>query len=201
MNFSVTKKKLEKEELYPGVPVLIQNGTSFQFNEEAMRRFGFPLNTANVSKITNGFDDENKLALAVLAEDTAYTNNVTAKNTFSSAKFTERLISQFGGGLLDKNVFKLDFIEGDMKAAYVKEFEVVNTIASQAEAMECVLDFSGYATVVDDMTENVYLPEPPAELFIEEVQEEATSEVSTELQPQVTSESAISNVAKSLQGW
>ena len=198
MNFSVTKKKLEKEELYPGVPVLIQNGTSFQFNEEAMRRFGFPLNRANVSKITNGFDDENKLALAVLDTDTAYTNNVTAKNTFSSAKLTERLISQFGGGILDSRVFKLEFTEGEIKAAYIKEFEVINSVASQAEEMEDILDFSGYTTI-DNMTESVRLSELPDEVFIGDSKEEATEEVAAKVQPSV--ESAISNVAKTLTGW
>ena len=163
-----------------------------------MRRFGFPLNTANVSKITNGFDDENKLALAVLDTDTAYTNNVTAKNTFSSAKLTERLISQFGGGILDSRVFKLDFVDGDIKAAYIKEFEAVKSIASQAEEMEGILDFSGY-TAVDDMTENVQLPELPVEVFIGDSKEEAAEEVATEVQLSV--ESAISNVAKTITGW
>ena len=200
MNFSVTKKKLEKEELYPGVPVLIQNGTSFQFNEEAMRRFGFPLNRANVSKITNGFDDENKLALAVLDTDTAYTNNVTAKNTFSSAKLTERLISQFGGGILDSRVFKLEFTEGEIKAAYIKEFEVINSVASQSEEMEGILDFSGYTTI-DDMTESVRLSELPDEVFIGDSKEEVAEEVATELPPLPSVESAISNVAKTITGW
>lgn len=188
MNFSVTKKKLEKEELYPGVPVLIQNGTSFQFNEEAMRRFGFPLNTANASKITNGFDDENKLALAALDTDTAYTNNVTAKNTFSSAKLTERLISQFGGGILDKRVFYLEFTEDNIKAAYIKEF-IEDKADNQSEVWK----------VDDDMTENVYLPELPDEVFIRDFKEEVAEEVATEVQPSV--EAAISNVAKTITGW
>jgi hypothetical protein len=197
MNFSVTKKKLEKEELYPGVPVLIQNGTSFQFNEEAMRRFGFPLNRANVSKITNGFDDENKLALAVLNTDTAYTNNVTAKNTFSSAKLTERLISQFGGGILDNRLFKLDFIDGDMKAAYIleyKDYELENY-----KEVSGIVEKWNEEAVAEHLEQSGILPEPPIEVIIEDSKEEVAEEVATEVQPSI--EAAISNVAKTITGW
>lgn len=110
MNFTTLKKKEEKLELYPGVAVLIQNNNVFQLNEEAMRQFQYKAGIAASNFITNGYDDDNSLILANLKMDGAYTNNITAKNGFSSTKLADRMKSQFGN---TSGVYKLDIFEED----------------------------------------------------------------------------------------
>ena len=51
------------------------------------------MNTPNVSKVANGFDEDNNLVLAVMDTKDMYTSNITAKNTFNSQKLYERICS------------------------------------------------------------------------------------------------------------
>ena len=100
MIFTTVKKRVEKEELFPNDAVMTllpkQSGdaagnTKFSLNKKAMELFGFPLNTANTSKIANGYDENNNIILSTMDTKDMYTNNVTAKNDFSSQLLATRL--------------------------------------------------------------------------------------------------------------
>lgn len=119
MIFTTTKKKLEDKEKYPNHAVITQDGTTFSLNKKAMEVLGYELNKANVNFITNGFDEENNLVVANLKLDGAYTNNITAKNTFSSSKFAERIKSQFDTELAEFELVQA-FEEDGVKYAYVE---------------------------------------------------------------------------------
>ena len=87
MIFTTVKRKTEKQEAFPDIPVLTQHvfkgdkgsKTSFSFNSKAMELLGFPLNTPNVSKVAHGFDENNNLVLATIDTKDIYTSNITAK--------------------------------------------------------------------------------------------------------------------------
>lgn len=101
MIFTTVKKKKEVTEKYPSLPVLTLLGktsdkekgakVAFHLNSLAMSLMGFPMNTPNISKIANGFDEDNNLVLAAMDTEDMYTSNITAKNTFNSQKLYERI--------------------------------------------------------------------------------------------------------------
>lgn len=127
MIFTTTKKKIERGELFPDEAVLIahvlpedkSSKSVFSLNSKAMQLFGFPMNTANVSKLTHGYDENNNLVLATIDADGIYTSNVTAKNTFSNLKFFERLSKQFGIDGFSEEYFRLHLIEEDESGRFV----------------------------------------------------------------------------------
>lgn len=91
MIFTTVKKRVEKEELFPNDAVMTLVDNKFSLNKKAMELFGFPLNTANTSKIANGYDENNNIILSTMDTKDMYTNNVTAKNDFSSQLLATRL--------------------------------------------------------------------------------------------------------------
>lgn len=104
MIFTTTKKKEVQQEKYPDLAVMTLMGrtseekgakVAFHLNSMAMKLMGFPLNTPNVSKIANGFDENNNLVLAAIDTGDMYTSNITAKNTFNSQKLHDRINSQW----------------------------------------------------------------------------------------------------------
>ena len=120
MIFTTTKKKEIQQEKYPDLAVMTLVGrtsgekgakVAFHLNSMAMKLMGFPLNTPNVSKIANGFDENNNLVLAAIDTGDMYTSNVTAKNTFNSQKLFERINSQWED--INENEFILQGFEED----------------------------------------------------------------------------------------
>ena len=91
MIFTTVKKRVEKEELFPNDAVMTLVDNKFSLNKKAMELFGFPLNTANTSKIANGYDENNNIILSTMDTKDMYTNNVTTKNDFSSQLLATRL--------------------------------------------------------------------------------------------------------------
>lgn len=118
--FSTTKKKLEAVEKY-AAPVITYypsagegSNSYFGLNKAAMEAFGFPMNTPNQSRIANGYDDSNNLVLAAIDTKDIYTNNVTAKNTFSSKKLVERLSSVYADDFNSKEITEFGLVfDGD----------------------------------------------------------------------------------------
>ena len=114
MIFTTVKKRVEKEELFPNDAVMTLVDNKFSFNKKAMELFGFPLNTANTSKIANGYDDNNNILLTNMDTKDMYTNNVTAKNDFSSQLLANRLAKQFGlYGTPARDHFQLNLVGED----------------------------------------------------------------------------------------
>jgi hypothetical protein len=121
MIFTTTKKKVEKEELFPDVAVMTLHKLSeekgsktvFELNRKAMEMLGFPMNTPNVSRIAHGYDESNNLVVATLDTKDIYTSNVTAKNTFSNQKLFERLNKQFNIDGFSVEFFMLELIDTD----------------------------------------------------------------------------------------
>lgn len=140
MIFTTTKKKQEKVELFPDMAVLTQfpyvkdskfSKTVFKLNPKAMEAFGFTMNTPNVNKIANGFDEHNNIVLAALDTNDIYTSNVTAKNTFSSQKLMERIASELGIDMAEQHHFELKVAEYDgVKVSYL---ELLDTNAKEEE--------------------------------------------------------------------
>ena len=121
MIFTTVKKRVEKEELFPNDAVMTLVDNKFSLNKKAMELFGFPLNTANTSKIANGFDESNNIILATMDTNDMYTNNVTAKNDFSSQLLATRIDKYFKldeVGFRD-NYFKLNLIEEGIGVKFV----------------------------------------------------------------------------------
>lgn len=174
MFFTTTKKKQEKVELFPGIAVLTQlpytesdkaiSKTTFVLSNTAMSEFGFPLNTPNVSKLANGFDDANLVVLAAVDTGDIYTSNITAKNTFSSQKLLERLVSQFDLDPTVENNFLLDIKEHDgIKYAEIfQKSETTNLNDGVVDSKETVVQTPEVEeVVVEVVTESV----PMATIF------------------------------------
>ena len=144
MIFTTVKKRVEKEELFPNDAVMTllakQSGdaagnTKFSLNKKAMELFGFPMNIANTSRIANGFDENNNVILTNMDTKDMYTNNVTAKNDFSSQLLATRLSKQFKLDAILDNHFQLNLIEDDgtYKYAGVQLIHSVNVPFQQID--------------------------------------------------------------------
>ena len=135
MIFTTVKKKVEKEELFPNDAVMTLVDNKFSLNKKAMELFGFPLNTANTSKIANGYDENNNIILSTMDTKDMYTNNVTAKNDFSSQLLATRLSKQFKLDAILDNHFQLNLIEDDgtYKYAGVQLIHSVNVPFQQID--------------------------------------------------------------------
>lgn len=144
MIFTTVKKKVEKEELFPNDAVMTLIDNKFSLNKKAMELFGFPLNTANTSKIANGYDENNNIVLVNMDTNDMYTNNITAKNDFSSQLLATRLSKQFKLG--EENYFQLNLIEDDLLVKYVG-VELINAVN---------VPFQSTDTAADDLTENIF---------------------------------------------
>ena len=163
MIFTTTKKKVEEKEMFPNDAVLTQHvlpenekGKSvFSLNSKAMQLLGFPMNTANTSKITHGFDENNNLVLATIETDGPYTSNVTAKNTFSNLKFFERLAKQFGIDGFSEQYFRLYLIEEDNTGKFVgMELIPKVTVDVVEEEVEDIID----EPMMEDVDEDTVAP-------------------------------------------
>lgn len=113
--FTTVKKKIEKQEKY-SFPVLTQHSynsenkkmnTKFSLNKAAMEEMGFVLNTANVNKISIGYNDDNELVIANLETEGLYCSNITAENTFANQTFMDRLVSKFNIDPIQEHEFRL----------------------------------------------------------------------------------------------
>lgn len=135
MIFTTVKKRVEKEELFPNDAVMTLVDNKFSLNKKAMELFGFPLNTANASKIANGYDENNNIILSTMDTKDMYTNNVTAKNDFSSQLLATRLGKQFKLDTILDNHFQLNLIEDDgtYKYAGVQLIHSVNVPFQQID--------------------------------------------------------------------
>jgi hypothetical protein len=135
MIFTTVKKRVEKEELFPNDAVMTLVDNKFSLNKKAMELFGFPLNTANTSKIANGYDENNNIILSTMDTKDMYTNNVTAKNDFSSQLLATRLGKLFKLDTILDNHFQLNLIEddGNYKYAGVKLIHSVNVPFQQID--------------------------------------------------------------------
>jgi len=132
MGFSTFKKRAKKEEIYPNEAVLVQYGydennkhskTSFELSTTALKELDYIPNSASINSITNGYDDNNKLVLAALDDGSMYTSKITAKNTFSSQVFMNRLQKEFDLNTKEEHVFSLDIIEEDgIKLVYLHPY-------------------------------------------------------------------------------
>lgn len=197
MIFTTVKKRVEKEELFPNDAVMTLVDNKFSLNKKAMELFGFPMNVANTSRIANGFDENNNVILTNMDTKDMYTNNVTAKNDFSSQLLSTRLSKQFKLDDILDNHFKLNLIEDDdtYKYAGVQLIHSVNVpFQSTNEPMQDLSDNLFKYPFVDLTSEEVAaiddfinteiaqqdediinsqsscaetLPEPPAEVLIE----------------------------------
>lgn len=158
MIFTTTKKKEERVEKYPNIAVLTLLGkttedikfakVAFQLNKRAMEAFGFPMNTPSVSKIANGYNENNEVVLAAIDTKDGYTSLITAKNTFNSQKLANRLEKAFPGII----EFRLNIVDIDgVKYSTVSPIDLDKEIA-----MEEVED----ALLVEQ--ENI--PEPEVEI-------------------------------------
>ena len=127
MIFTTVRKRVEKEELFPNDAVMTLVDNKFSLNKKAMELFGFPLNTANTTKIANGYDDNNNILLTNMDTKDMYTNNVTAKNDFSSQLLANRLAKQFKLSAIDANHFQLNVVGGDGTYQYVR-LEIIPAI-------------------------------------------------------------------------
>jgi hypothetical protein len=144
MIFTTTKKKVEKEEIFPGTPVMTLHKLSeekgsktvFEFNATAMEALGFPLNTPSTSRIAHGYDESNRLVLATLDTNDAYTSNITAKNTFSSQKLFERLAKEFNVDGFSTQHFELRFIDSDDSGSLYYGLNKINSGAFPEETLE-----------------------------------------------------------------
>ena len=172
MIFTTVKKKKEATEKYPSVPVLTLLGktsdkekgakVAFHLNSLAMSSMGFPMNTPNVSKIANGFDEDNNLVLAAMDTEDMYTSNITAKNTFNSQKLYERICSIYPQVEGYTAEFKLAVreVEG-VKYAYVYPL-VTDEDCQECEVMGVIdADNEGEALPADAIEEpQVNIPTP-----------------------------------------
>jgi len=199
MNFTTVKKRVEKEELFPNDAVMTlltkQSGdaagnTKFSLNRKAMELFGFPVFMANTSRIANGFDDNNKVILATMDTNDMYTNNVTAKNDFSSQLLSTRLAKQFKLAEYE-NHFMLNLIEESVGVKFIG-VALINAVNVPEEKVgsEKPLDFcpsiepneeeltaieTAHANEIAQQEEDIInsqsscaetLPEPPVEVII-----------------------------------
>lgn len=128
MIFTTVKKRVEKEELFPDDAIMALVDNKFSLNKKAMELFGFPLNKANESRIANGFDENNVIILSTMDTKDMYTNNVTAKNEFSSQLLVTRLAKQFSPEkIIGDTYFQLNLIEDDDTYKYIG-LELINAI-------------------------------------------------------------------------
>ena len=151
MIFTTVKKRVEKEELFPNDAVMTLVDNKFSLNKKAMELFGFPMNVANTSRIANGFDENNNVILTNMDTKDMYTNNVTAKNDFSSQLLATRLSKQFKLDAILDNHFQLNLIEDDgtYKYAGVQLIHSVNVpeqmsfsgVEKELEELNGPLDF------------------------------------------------------------
>jgi hypothetical protein len=136
MIFTTTKKKIEKEEMFPDKAVMTLHKLSeergsktvFELNSSAMKMLGFPMNTPNVSKIAHGYDESNVLVLATMDTDDVYTSNVTAKNTFGNQKLFERLARQFNVDGFSNEYFELKVEHVDQGGTIYTSMSRINPV-------------------------------------------------------------------------
>ena len=185
MIFTTTKKKEEKFEKYPNIAVLTLLGktsedtkfakVAFSLNTKAMEGFGFPMNTPSVSKIANGYDENNNVVLAAIDTEDSYTSLITAKNTFNSQKLANRLDKAFPG----VTEFELDITEVDgVKFARVNPLKVHYTEMHEGQIAEALLvdDTVVEGPAQDEEVEEVRTGVPEEEVG-ESEEEVATGEV------------------------
>jgi hypothetical protein len=164
MIFTTVKKRVEKEELFPNDAVMTLVDNKFSLNKKAMELFGFPMNVANTSRIANGFDENNNVILTNMDTKDMYTNNVTAKNDFSSQLLATRLSKQFKLDAILDNHFQLNLIEDDgtYKYAGVQLIHSVNVpFQSTNEPMQDLQEypFIEFEEVVSDIIETAHADE------------------------------------------
>jgi len=113
--FTTVKKKIKKQEKYD-FPVLTQHSynsenknmkTKFSLNKAAMEELGFVLNTANVNKISIGYNNDNELVVANIETEGLYCSNITAENNFANQTFMDRLVTRFGIDPIQEHEFRL----------------------------------------------------------------------------------------------
>ena len=160
MIFTTVKKRVEKEELFPNDAVMTLVDNKFSLNKKAMELFGFPLNTSNTSKIANGYDENNNILLTNMDTKDMYTNNVTAKNDFSSQLLSKRLSKQFKLNTDLDIHFRLNVACGDGTYNFVS-LELINSV-------NIPMQYTNGPAV--DLSNNLY--EYP---FIEPLEEELTA--------------------------
>jgi len=205
MIFTTVKKRVEKEELFPNDAVMTLVDNKFSLNKKAMELFGFPMNAANTSRIANGFDENNNVILTNMDTKDMYTNNVTAKNDFSSQLLATRLSKQFKLDAILDNHFQLNLIEDDgtYKYAGVQLINAVNTpeqisfngVEKELEELNGPLNFYPFVEsteeVASDIIETAHTDEiaqqgevvEESPLVCAEVLPEPTAEVIIEVEP------------------
>ena len=123
MGFELIKKKIEKnKDPYEGKSLLIQHSynvedkkanTTFEFSKQAMLDLEMTPNTPGTYKVTYGQDSETgNLMLAIFdSEDSKFTSNITAKNTFSNKNFMDELVKKFLIDPIKETKFNLEISE------------------------------------------------------------------------------------------
>ena len=176
MGFELIKKKIEKnKDPYEGKSLLIQHSynvedkkanTTFEFSKQAMLDLGMTPNTPSTYKVTYGQDSETgNLMLAIFdSEDSKFTSNITAKNTFSNKNFMDELVKKFLIDPIKETKFNLEILEEDgIFVASLKPLGNVTIIYDQP--------YSGF----NDMLENV--ADSNDKTIYEEVEETETKEL------------------------
>jgi len=197
MIFTTVKKRVEKEELFPNYAVMTllaklpsdaAGNTKFSLNKKAMELFGFPLNTPNVSRIANGFDESNNIILATIDTNDMYTNNITAKNDFSSQLLASRLAKQYKLNEIELNHFQLNLLEESVSVKFVG-LDLINSVnvpeeqSGNEDALELnkfvmpeledlIAIENFYADEIAQQEELELLPEPPEEIILIDTKEE-----------------------------
>lgn len=125
--------------------------TKFEFNQAAMKEFGFEPNTPNVNKINWGIDEETGKLL--LANTNGFIkdkiSNITAKNEFSNQAFLDKLVKEFQIDPLQIHEFKLN-LQPDENEFVVASLELHAVSDNINEEKEKII---GYPTYISSNNE------------------------------------------------